>query len=359
MTHSGYVKGFFSIVAFTITVLATANLIIDPYGIFNTRVLPIAVEPSTYFNKIKQLEKNRGHYNGFMLGSSGIGFTPTEYIERYLPGVRVYNLWVSSATQYENLKHVQYLIKRQAPKAIYLQVDMEFALAEHRHGSAMYARKLHPLVEETSLPLYLFGYLTIFPLDRIRDKLVANIRGQVQSTLTDFDGTGSVRADAQEALIRADGPAYVRNSPQFQANPGPRFVSGRQTSRNIRALAAIHELCAQHGIKLIVFIHPESRVSMDKFLLPDYLAFLRQLASVTDYWDFSGYNSVTTDDTMYYEPGHYRPVVSRLIAAKIFNDRSIAVPADFGTWVTQSNFDDHALALTRQFRAQDAALATY
>jgi len=358
MQFRTYARQLIVAVLLTIGMLASTNLVVDPYGVFNTGVLPVAVEPSTYYNKIRHLEKNPRKYSGFILGSSAIGFTPTTIVEQYLPGIRFYNLWVSSATQYENLAHLKYLIKAQSPQVIYLQVDLNLGLTAYRHGHSQYARRLHPVVEGENLAAFLFEYLTVFPIDRLRDKISANLAGRQQVALTDFTNTGTVVAKRQDALIAADPKGYVKHMPTFHSHH-VRTVRGRQTKRSIDAIRSMHELCRQHRVRLIVFIHPEHQMDMDGILLYDYLDFLKQLTEVTGYWDFSGYNTVTKNDFMYYEPGHYMPAVSRLIAARIFNDGTIDVPKDFGVYVTKFNFDRHASILTRQFADRDTARSTF
>jgi hypothetical protein len=73
----------------------------------------------------------------------------------------------------------------------------------------------------------------------------------------------------------------------------------------------------------------------------DYLDFIRQLADIWPFWDFSGYNSVTADDRNYYEWSHYRVTVAKYILARVFNDPSVAVPDDFGVFVTKDNIEAH------------------
>ena len=68
----------------------------------------------------------------------------------------------------------------------------------------------------------------------------------------------------------------------------------------------------------------------------------------TNYYDFSGYNTVTTNDCNYYETSHYRPLVGNLIAARIFHDSTISVPDDFGKFITKNTIDNHIILLKKQ-----------
>ena len=97
---------------------------------------------------------------------------------------------------------------------------------------------------------------------------------------------------------------------------------------------------SKEGIKLYLFTTPHNKNMMDTFILNDYHRYLKDIATITSFYDFSGYNSVTNDNTNYYETSHYRPQVGKLIAAKIFNDVNIEVPRDFGVYYQQGGLID-------------------
>ena len=65
-------------------------------------------------------------------------------------------------------------------------------------------------------------------------------------------------------------------------------------------------------------------------------------------------NTLATDlDKNYYEDSHYRPNVGNMIAAKIFKDKNINVPDDFGILVTKDNIDGHLKYLKKQIEKYD------
>jgi hypothetical protein len=77
-------------------------------------------------------------------------------------------------------------------------------------------------------------------------------------------------------------------------------------------------------------------------------AFKKQLSEVTDYFDFSGINSITSNNYYYYETSHYRYVVADMILARIFNDPPVSLPSDFGVLVTRANLEAHLQNLRSQ-----------
>jgi hypothetical protein len=62
-------------------------------------------------------------------------------------------------------------------------------------------------------------------------------------------------------------------------------------------------------------------------------------------WDFSGYNSITTDSVKtpmlnYWDSSHFTEEVAHIVLSKIFG-RNEFVPADFGVLVTPRNIEAH------------------
>ena len=87
---------------------------------------------------------------------------------------------------------------------------------------------------------------------------------------------------------------------------------------------------------------------MDGFVTNDYLKYLREISNITDFYDFSGYNTITLNNCNYYEESHYRPLVGEIIASRIFNDKTVKVPKDFGILVTKENINQHLIDLKKQ-----------
>ncbi len=84
---------------------------------------------------------------------------------------------------------------------------------------------------------------------------------------------------------------------------------------------------------------------------PDELdRFKRALAELTDFWDFSGFNTVTTNRYYYYETWHFRTIAGDMVLARISGDRDAAVPEDFGVLVTAQSIDSHLKYLRQQMR---------
>jgi hypothetical protein len=72
-----------------------------------------------------------------------------------------------------------------------------------------------------------------------------------------------------------------------------------------------------------------------------YLDFLYRLSDITEYYNFSGVNDVTTDNSLYWETSHYKMEVGDMIIDTIFNNKTDEQLHEqgFGYYVTKDNRD--------------------
>lgn len=110
--------------------------------------------------------------------------------------------------------------------------------------------------------------------------------------------------------------------------------------------------------RFVVFTTPESAALFSLMVqlghLPDYERWLTDLANAFgEVWDFTGLNSVTTDQANYLDAHHFEPRIGRLIL-----DRLLARPlppghADFGRLVTAAGVAAHLAATRRRVPGLD------
>ncbi|MGK7954363.1 MAG: hypothetical protein AB4063_03725 [Crocosphaera sp.] len=112
----------------------------------------------------------------------------------------------------------------------------------------------------------------------------------------------------------------------------------------------IVDFCRQHNIELIVFISPAHATQWETLRVTDrwdaYEQWKRKMVAITPVWDFSGYNSITTEpiqDIMsnYVDTSHYSPHVGNLVLNRVLSYKVEQVPEDFGILMTPENIDKH------------------
>ncbi len=350
MTSKAWLKKWFIIIIFAIPFLIGVNYFIDPLNILHTSILKENFQINERFMKIEFLEKNNKKYNSYMFGSSRIGSTNPQDIEKHIPNSKFYNFTIGGGNFNDYLKHLDFFIINKFPiENLYLQIDIG-NMGYYGNSHMGYLGKFHPHVSKESLNVFYLNYLTsIFPKS-IFGKIKRNLFSSNKEYEYFLNTTGMITKSKLEKEIESNCESYAKNIPSFQKK-NKRVFSNTYIEETIRDLKKIKDLTKNNNINLIVFTTPHNKNMMDTYKVNDYLDFLKRISEVTTFHDFSGYNSITMDNCNYYEFSHYRPKVGKLIATRIFNEASNKnIPDDFGTLVTKENIDIHIEKLKSQIK---------
>ena len=331
------------------------NYSIDPFNIFDSKVLNRDFQPNGRYLKIEHLTKNKNKYNSLIIGSSRIGNTDPAIIEKYLPGSKFYNFTLGLSNLNDNLIHLNYLIENNYKiKNIYLQVDVLENFDSFKLSEGDFHKKYHPLVSKENPIAFYFKYLTIFPFKNLKGKLEKNLIGEDKWYFSyDIKKTGRLYINYNKELFKANPEYFFEVDESLQRNEATRHIKGQYIKQNLKALKEIKLLCDTNNINLIVFITPHNYNMINKFDLKDYITFIEGIADITNFWDFSGYNTITTNNINYYEASHYKPFIADMIAARIFNDNNSSIPPDFGVYVNKKNLKQHIVNIKSQFKEAD------
>jgi hypothetical protein len=331
-----------SVVLANLAAVALINIVVDPFYIFRTPFLKEQAQINDRYAKLEFLKKEKERFNSYFLGSSRMFLTHPEMIEKYVSEAKFYNLATIFGTMYEHFLHVKYFIQHgYAVKNLYIGLDADMYFTVKIDDDKDLLLKLHPEVTNKNLTDFYWSYLSSLPKGDLRRKLRVNFGKKVGYKYEiEKDGGLTMGSETAENQFFSETPILFDRL---------RIKNGRLRT-NLEALRELVALCGEHHINLILFITPYHQDLMDRFVEEDYLTFLRDLSEITAFWDFSGYNSITTDNKNYLDRSHYKPSVSRLIAARIFNDKTVTVPKDFGVWVAGKNIDSYLENVKRSFK---------
>jgi hypothetical protein len=142
-------------------------------------------------------------------------------------------------------------------------------------------------------------------------------------------------------------------------NEQSRFANFDWSDRAFREFEAILDLCRTKQIDVVVFVAPVHAAMLEaifiKDLWPVFEKWKSKIATVSQFWDFSGYNSVTTEPMSfemqhYWDISHYRSSVGDRIVTRIFDAETTPEKSEFGQLVTSENVQSH-LKKTKALRA--------
>ena len=101
-------------------------------------------------------------------------------------------------------------------------------------------------------------------------------------------------------------------------------------------------MCDANGIELVIFTNPMHVLTYEKAVENGYRDFLSGLAQVTDFYNFSGINDITTNNDNYLETSHYMPQVGDRMLDVMFKGRADErlLEQGFGYRVTCGNCEE-------------------
>ena len=107
---------------------------------------------------------------------------------------------------------------------------------------------------------------------------------------------------------------------------------------DINYLKQIVSLCEENDVELLVINSATPLTSRQSYESEAYWNFLAQVASVTDFWDFTSYNDINLNPYNFYDDAHPFYEVVELIVDTIASRNSYK---GFGTYITKDNVYDY------------------
>lgn len=323
----------------TLTFVCAFNYLVDPFGVFGDRFLKW--HSYNFVNnprvaKIGYLDRNYEKYNAYIIGGSkSSSINPLLLNKYYGDGTSFYSMLMYGGDFYDYEKTLHYLVENYNVEHIIIHMSMH-EMSHYHEIKPEINNELHAKVlKEPLVPFYL-KYLTL-NLGYGKDKLVSLLKRRYDPMegnqfIPETGVYNKVVRDAEELGTLEE---FLEKYPEFNS-PLPK-VGSSGVEGNLGALKRMKEYCESRGISFMFIIAPTYFREMDRY---DYNAvedFLNRAAEITDYWNFSGYNTISYDARYFYDPMHYRNNVGEMMLARIFGDDSVEVPEDFGVYVEKKD----------------------
>jgi|GEM_PF-306498 len=332
MEYKHFFKSLFLIMLLALAVwspLLYFNTVVDPYGIFLKIYKQFPTEPNKRFMKMRFLKKNPTKFDSFIFGSSRVNsINPSK-----IPDSHFYNMTYSLGLPNDHIKDIEYLIKNGIKiKNLLIGIDYLALLNNPVNNEEILYRKKYP----ESLKEF-FDFYSTYLFYRPNLEFVKLMRIDGKLNWDDFYEFGILRSSHNE-WIEKNQEKHVMG-PKFKI-PDSKFNPNSSIDLNMKIIENLVELARKNNINLYIFTNPIHFTSQLSINLDDYQEALRQLARITDFYDFSGLNSVTLNNLYFHETSHYREMVGDMILAKIFGYPKVAVPEDFGFHVDSTNVEN-------------------
>lgn len=312
----------------------------DPYGIYRTDFTGQKIEPNQRFIKVRYLLDNPDKYDSYIFGSSRVGNIPNETIK----DGKWYNMTISQGIPSEHLYNLKLLIKNGVKiKTVMLGLeDFSYKLeSPSENGELITTPYSESVVDNIK---YYIRYTFKPPKKEILEPYI-NPKEETFPVFYDLFNTGRPIHTEIDEYIDTHKEEHIKDK-KFKNPSVHKTEFMEQTLKDIQEFV---DICKQNTIKCTVFINPTYKSTYLANNPAQFIEFKKRLVQITDFYDFSGINSVTKDPFNYYETSHYRVFIGEKMLARMFdNYKKVSVPDDFGVLVSKNNIDAHIKKLKSQ-----------
>lgn len=312
------------------------NYVVDPYGSnnqfnfsFNQLKNGTTLRPLHY--KLPIVAK--GGIDNIMLGTSTMGVMKTEPISRYFGG-NTFNLSSPSSLTDEQYYLLRYAVHFNKIKNVVYGLDflsINGAVKTRESEFDELSGQIKAFKPITDTPLIYFS------LDTLKQSIavLSGVKGPIY-----FKDGRREYLDKTEKI--AHGNFKLNYNPDFAffRNRHPQYTPFTYSDEKLDYVKKIIELCQNNHINLVVYIPPhysEHYAMVYSQLTNEYIKFKKELATLTDYIDFSGITPITTDKNNYVDFLHLRAELSDKIFDAIFSRKASDNHDSFSVLVADAN----------------------
>ena len=343
MTHKRFFIWFVVSLLFFLLAFAGFNILTDPFGVFGDVIMDwysynMTMNPRVA--KIAYLDRRHADYDSFLIGCSKTSSFPDELMTKYYDGDRFYNMFTYGGDTYGTELTVKYVLDNYEAKRIVVNLGIEELTRYNILDRDPIKNNLHAKVDGSGLLKFYGKYMFVNPTygwDKIESsfrngylvngfKVFNAVTGAYDKSLRDIEPIGSL-------------DEYLKKYPAL-AHPPTRHKTLPEIDNCLASIKRIADMCDAAGVELTMVISPVHHLELDAFFADgELLTFLRELAGIMPYWDFTGYTSVSFEPRYFYDVYHFRNAIGAMMLARMFDDESVYIPEDFGYYVTAENVE--------------------
>jgi hypothetical protein len=296
-------------------ILISYNVWLDPFGVIRSNMENQLTEPNQNYLKTTYILNNPTKYNAFLFGSSRIGKIN---VGKVIDDNNWYNMTYSQGVPHEHLNNIELFLKSDVTiNKIIIGIDEISCFISpeiHMNQSLRkpYKTALNPLID----------YLLLKP----SYSMYRSIRKAPHKNFFSFGAyktiykNGSFLPNLKDVYIEKNIILHSKD-PIFNKPYWP-LENSNNIRSTINSIKKIIDISRKNNIELVIFVNPIYAKTYKKAVSEGFLTFLNQCSMITDLYDFSGINAITTNKANYYENSHYRPIIGNLILEEINSTNS-------------------------------------
>lgn len=367
---SNYLKIYIISVG-VILLLVLFNAIIDPYGIFTFSTISsekwTKVEMVNNVKLHKSINVSRLKPKAVAIGTSrtAFGIDPDNSIwaKSFKPN---YNLSLAGGNVYIAYRYLEHAHTISPLKQVIFGLDF-FTFNIHRPQASDYRGDFLIVNDDGSYnPQYKRNILSASLLSTTALEASFNtITEKDNSNITISDNGLFIgptwKGHLHKSFIAME-ELYFQHVYLAGKNKEYAFLNPKSGASSLEDFRKLIIYCSQQDIDLKLFISPlharHQEVIKTLGLWPLFEQWKREIVTIlanedytSELWDFSGYNSVTTDsigsdsNNYYRDSTHYHPIIGDMILSRLFHHNDNNIPYDFGRILMPENIEEHLASI--------------
>lgn len=391
-----YLRLYFGLIIIGLLFIPIFNFVVDSYNIYPSPKIQgfnaIKPEFAGHMRMAKAIDIDRFHPDGIALGSSrtSAGIDP-EHSGWNKSISCCYNLGIHGANIYEIMRYFQHSHKLSPLEQVALGLD--FYMFNHYKQNSEDFDESRLSVTSDGMPNSDYRIHDLLPTLISADACLASIT-TIKKQLNDGKSylhllNGQWEWSHNKVRIKKAGghhKAFINNEKSYISNtwfPEPynqySFIDPETKSSTFEYYAILLKTAYRYHIDLRIFISPSHVRQWEALraegLWPLFEEWKQKLVEINEQeaarsgespyplWDFSGYNSLTTEDVppdgdsetqmkWYWESSHYKKELGDLVLDRIFDYHhpERIVPDDFGVLLTPKNIIAHLVQIRAKQR---------
>ena len=340
MTYKRWTLYYFIIPFVTITAIFTFNFVIDPYSMTNYNLLEI---PNKFarddrVEKVAKL-KSSPAFDNIVLGSSRVYSSNPLMVSKYLGG-STYNAGVGTARVEDDLGFILLLQRLdKLPKNIIIGLDF-YSFNEELETNKYFLKNedLNFLNKKIAKKNYIANFLSIDAL-RASYKTLSNfIKHPDAKPRFDKNGASQNASKIFNISLKTTDPDKFSNEELKKEINFIKTISYKKISKQrLLYLQKITKIAREHNINLYLYLTPIygkllEEIQQDQNLYIQLLKLKQKIRKIHPFYDFMTQNSITNNSAYFNNPTHFTSESGNLIYAKIFHDKNITLPKEFGVY---------------------------
>jgi len=340
MRFRKWLYSFIGGLAVAALLLSGFNFVADPFGVFGDRFLKwhsYNMVNNPRVAKIGYLDQYHDRYNSYIIGGSKSSSISPELLNQYYgDGASFYSMLMYGGDFYDYEQTLRYIVDEYKPKNIVLHMSLQELGHYNEDSEVDFKQSLHAKVNgEPLLPFYL-KYLTLNP-----SYGYTKLEGLAKHAVDSFEYSQFIPESGVYNKVKRDAEK-VDDLEQYMIDNAKNFapfgrIEATALDKNVASLKRMKEYAEQHNVSFRLITGATSTQELKSYDMEKLKEYWMKIAEVTDFWDFSGYTSVSGDPRYFYDTMHYRNSLGAMMLGYVFNDPDVYVPAGFGHLTTRDN----------------------